>query len=76
MKNYSFGRHKYLNYDEFVNFFYELDDREDVRRIFRVINKYREYMDYRTFHDFIVYEQKVIKLNSWFYLIIIIIIIK
>jgi len=58
LKNYSFGRHKYLNYDEFVNFFYELDDREDVRRIFRVINKYREYMDYRTFHDFIVYEQK------------------
>eukprot|EP00833_Pecoramyces_ruminatium_P002289 jgi/Orpsp1_1/1176321/evm.model.c7180000057189.1 len=58
LKNYIFGRNKYLNYDEFVAFFYDLDDREDVRKIFRNINQYKEYMDYETFHEFIVDEQK------------------
>jgi len=58
LKNYTFGRNKYLNYDEFVAFFYDLDDREDVRKIFREFNMYKEYMDYKTFHEFIVDVQK------------------
>jgi len=56
--NYTFGKSKFLNYDEFVAFFYDLDERDDVRKIFREINKYREYMDYETFKDFILYTQK------------------
>ncbi|ORX56553.1 PLC-like phosphodiesterase [Piromyces finnis] len=58
LKNYTFGRNKNLNYEQFVAFFNDLDDREDVKRIFREINKYREYMDYDTFKDFIINTQR------------------
>jgi len=58
LKNYTFGRSKYLSYEQFVAFFNDLDDREDVKKIFREINLYREFMDYGTFRDFIVNTQK------------------
>jgi len=58
LMNYTFGRAKYLNYDEFVSFFYDIDDREDIRKIFRNYNKYNEYMGYETFREFIIDEQK------------------
>lgn len=58
LKNYTFGRSKYLSYDQFVAFFNDLDEREDVKKIFREVNLYREFMDYGTFRDFIVNTQK------------------
>jgi len=58
LKNYTFGRSKSLNYEQFVAFFDDLDERDDVKKIFREINKYREYMDYATFKDFIVDTQR------------------
>jgi len=50
-----------LNYDEFVAFFNDLDDRNDVKAIFRDVNKHKEYMNFDTFRDFIINEQKVNK---------------
>jgi Ca2+-binding EF-hand superfamily protein len=58
LKNYTFCRSKTLNYDQFVAFFDDLDERDDVKKIFREINKYREYMDYVTFKDFILNTQR------------------
>ncbi|KAG4091984.1 PLC-like phosphodiesterase [Neocallimastix lanati (nom. inval.)] len=58
LMNYTFGRSKYLNYDEFVAFFNDLDDRNDVKAIFRDVNKHKEYMNFDTFRDFIINEQK------------------